>query len=81
MYDVRYFYIAIGSDLTQNDYQPHGHSDFAGDPAKGVLFHYGIEHGVGNLVTELVRMSFGNRLRGEKVTRLLIKAIRHLFSL
>ena len=41
-------------------------NDLAGDPSFGVLPQDIIQHGIGYLVADFVRMSLGDRLRGEK---------------
>jgi hypothetical protein len=41
---------------------------FAGDPRLGILLDDGVEHGIGDLVGNLVRMTFGYGLGGKQVT-------------
>ena len=51
-------------DLSEDHDQVGGHGRFAGDVGFGVADEAGIEHGVGDLVADLVRVTFGHRLRG-----------------
>ena len=39
----------------------------AGDPAKGVFIHYGVQNGIRYLVAHLVRVALGHRLGREQV--------------
>jgi hypothetical protein len=55
-------------DLAGNDGEACGDERLAGHAADRVLREYRVENGIGNLVGDLVRVSFRHRLRGEKVT-------------
>ena len=40
---------------------------FAGDAGLGVFSNNGVQHGIGNLVGDFIRMPFGNGFRGEQI--------------
>src|SRR5581483_157147 len=50
--------------------EPRVHQTVIGDAELDVLLDEGVEHGVGNLVADIVRMTFGHRLAGEQKIRL-----------
>src|SRR5690606_27386719 len=54
-----------GGDFATDDGNPGFHHGFAGHAGIFVLAEDGVQHGVGNLVSQLVRMAFGDRFRGE----------------
>src|SRR5690606_1315519 len=54
-----------GGNLATNDGNPGFHHGFAGHAGKFILGENGIQHCVGNLVGQLVRMAFGDRFGGE----------------
>jgi hypothetical protein len=56
-----------GGHFAGNDGCAGLHHGFAGDAGAFVLGQDGVEHGVGNLVRDLVRMAFGHRFGGEEV--------------
>ena len=56
----------VGSDLAEQHHEAGLGGNFAGHPAHGVLFEAGVQHGIGDLVTQFVRMAFGYRFRGEQ---------------
>ena len=51
-------HIGAGGDFTENMHLPCGYNGFAGYTAIGILFQDGIKNGIGNLVGNLIRMSF-----------------------
>ena len=55
-----------GGDLAGDEHQTGGHQGLAGDPAVGVLAQHLVQDRVRDLVRHLVRMAFGDRLRGEQ---------------
>ena len=59
--------LRLGGDFTGDDDEVRGGQRLAGDAAVRVLHETGVENRIGNLVTDLVRMSFGNGLGGEDV--------------
>ena len=54
-------------DFPGQDHQVRGGEGFAGHVCAGLGVHGGIQHGIGNLVADLVGVSLGDRLRGEQV--------------
>ena len=56
----------VGGDLAEQHHKAGLGGNFAGHPAHRILFETGIQDGIGDLVTKLVRMAFGYRLRGEQ---------------
>ena len=46
--------------------EPRIHLAVVGDAELDVVFEKRIEHRIGNLIADLVRMTFGNRLAGEQ---------------
>src|SRR5208282_84500 len=61
-------HVSFGGDLA-GDYDEAGAGQgFASDAAGGVFPQAGVENGIGNLVGDLVRMSFGNGLRSKQIT-------------
>ena len=59
-------YVGRGSDLPHHQDHAGGRSAFAGYPGHGVLFQNSVQHRVGNLVADLIRMSFSDRLRSKQ---------------
>jgi len=57
-------------DLAGDDGQPRGDHRFARHAAAGILSEEGVEHTVGDLVGQLVRMPHAHRLAGEEVPAL-----------
>ena len=57
--------VCLGRDLAGNDHQASGGKGFGGYAAEGVLRQTGVEDRIGDLVGDLVRMSFGYRLGRE----------------
>ena len=56
----------VGGDLAQQHHEAGLGGHFAGHPAHRILFETGIQDGIGDLVTQLVGMAFGDRLGGEQ---------------
>src|SRR6185437_11598726 len=52
-------------DLAGDDGEPGRDQRLAGDAAVGIVGEHGVEHRVGDLVGDLVRMPFRDRFRGE----------------
>src|SRR3990172_3584351 len=59
--------VGFGGDLARHHRQPGRHQRLAGHAAVQVLLQHGVEHRVGNLVGDLVRVPFGDRFRSEKI--------------
>ena len=57
----------IGGDFTGDHDKVLGSYGFASDPSHGVVAEDGIQHGVGDLVTQLVWVPFGYRLGSQQV--------------
>ena len=55
--------ISFGGDFAGNDDQAGGRERLAGHPAVRIFLDAGIEDGVGNLVGNLVRVTFGHAIR------------------
>jgi hypothetical protein len=66
-HNIGNFHIAVAGDFTQNYHHAHSSGDLTGNVGEGVLFQHGIEDSVGYLVTKLVWMTFGDRLRSGQV--------------
>ncbi len=60
--------VGLGGDFAGNDDQAGCGEGFGGDAAIGVLLQAGVENGVRDLVGNLVRMAFGDGLRGKQKT-------------
>ena len=58
-------HIAVGGDLPHDVDQARGSTGLAGHAAIGILFQNGVQYRVGDLVTDLVRMSLSDGLRCE----------------
>ena len=63
--DLGYFDIRAGGDLARHHHQTGGEQGLAGDAGRRVLFEYGVEDGVGNLIGHLVRVPLGHRFGRE----------------
>ena len=59
--------IGVGRDLAGHQAQPRGHERLARHARLGILREDGVEHRVGHLIGDLVGVSFGDALRGERV--------------
>jgi hypothetical protein len=66
-----------GGDFAGHYAQPGGHQNLAGYSPVRVLSEHRIEYGIGYLVRNLIRMSFGHRFRREYAPML----VRHSSSL
>ena len=64
----RQMHIRRGGDLTCDDGEAGRHQRFTGDTRVHVLSEDRIEHSVGDLVGDLVRMPLGDGFRGEEMT-------------
>ena len=60
--------VAGRGDLAGHHHQTGGQQRLDGDPAVRVLLEHGVEHRVADLVGDLVRVTLGHRLRGEKAS-------------
>jgi hypothetical protein len=60
--------VGFGGDFAGDDDQAGAGQGFAGDAAGRIFTKAGVENGIGNLVGDLVRMSFGYGLRGKQKT-------------
>jgi hypothetical protein len=61
-HEVRDVDVRVGRDLTGDDDEARGDQRLAGDAAHRVVLEDGVEHGVGDLVGDLVRMALGDGL-------------------
>jgi len=59
-------HVAVGGDFAYDQDQPCSGGRLARDPTVRVLLDDGIQHGIRYLVAQLVRVTLGDRLRGEK---------------
>ncbi len=64
--DVGDLDIGLGGDLAGDERDAGGQDRFARDPAALVLHHDRVQDAVGNLIRDLVGMTFGDRFRGEQ---------------
>ena len=64
-YNLLDVYIAFGGDLTHDQHHARSGSRLAGHPAHGILLKQGVQNRVGNLVADLVRVSFGYGFGGK----------------
>ncbi len=60
--------IGLGGDFAGDDNQAGGRQSFGGDTAIGVLLEACIQNRVGDLISDFVRMAFGDGLRGKQET-------------
>ena len=60
--------VGLGGDLAGYDHQAGGGEGFSGDAAVGVLLQADVQNGVGDLVGNLIRVAFGDGLRGKQET-------------
>ena len=67
-HQLRDVHVGRGGDLPRHQHQAGGQQRLARDPAARVVGQHRVEHRVGDLVRHLVRMSFGDGLRGEGVS-------------
>src|SRR2546429_9581828 len=65
--DVAHLNVGVGRDLADDERQSGGDGGLAGDPAERILRHDGVEDRVRDLVGDLVRVAFGDRLRGKEM--------------
>ena len=61
---------ATGGDLTGDDGQARGHHRLARHAASRILREVGVEHAVGDLIGQLIRMAHADRLTGEQILAL-----------
>ena len=59
--------VGVGRDLAGDQDQPRVDERLAGDAPVGIVAEDGVEHAVGDLVGDLVRVAFGHGLGGEEV--------------
>ena len=59
--------VRLGGDLAGDDHEAGVDQRLAGDAAGRVVREHGVEHAVGDLVADLVRMPLGDGLGGEQV--------------
>ena len=64
--EVGKVHVSGGGDLAGDYDQASGDQGLAGDAAHGIVFHDGVEDGVGNLVGDFVGMALGYGFRGEE---------------
>ena len=67
-HDVGDMDVGRGRDLARDDGHAGRHQRFAGNPGLGIFQQNGVEDRVGDLIRDLVRMSFGDGLGSEDVT-------------
>src|SRR5580704_3850642 len=58
--------VSRGGNFAVDYYEARGDQGFAGYAAHGIVFHDGVEDGVGNLVSDFVGMALGYRFRGKE---------------
>jgi len=58
--------VRSGGDFAGDNGHTRGDERFAGDAALGVVLHDFVKDGIRNLVSNLVRMTFGDGLRRKK---------------
>jgi hypothetical protein len=59
--------ISVSGDFTGYENETGGHQGFAGDVASRVLADEIIQDGIGDLITDFIRVTFSHRFRREKV--------------
>ncbi len=64
--DLLYIDVSLGSDLSGNATEISGYQSFTGHTAATVASEVGIQHGVGDLITDLVGVAFGNGFGSEQ---------------
>jgi len=67
-HDIGKMHIRRRGDLAGDDGESRGHQRLAGHTRRRVLPQDGIEHGVGDLVGDLVRVPLGDGFRSEEMT-------------
>ena len=67
--------VGLARDLAGDEGEPGRHHGLAGDAAIGILLEQRVEHGVGDLVGDLVGMPLGDRLRREKMASVLAHSL------
>ena len=65
---LRHVDVGRGGDLAGHHADSGGDQNFAGHAASGIVFHDGVEYGVGNLIRHLVRVAFAHRFGRENVS-------------
>ena len=66
--DLRQIGIALGADFTGDDGHAGRHEGFASHTGVGILFNQCIEDGIGNLVGNLIGMTFGHGLGRKEIS-------------
>ena len=66
-------------DLAHDDDQSVGHGGLTGHAAHGVVPKNCVQDSVGDLVTELIGVTFGHRLRGQQVFRGFVEKHWHVY--
>jgi hypothetical protein len=64
--------VGLRGHLTRDDDETGGQHGLAGDPAVGVVSEQRVQHGVADLVRDLVRVTLGHRLGGEQTSSHLV---------
>src|SRR4029077_1659744 len=65
--DIGEIHVGFRGDFAGNDNQTGGDERLTGHAAHGVVLQHGVEDRIGNLVSNFVRVTLGNRFRGEEV--------------
>ena len=60
--------VTLGGDLAGDDGHAGGHEGLTGHVGVGILLEQGVEHGIGDLVSDFVGMAFGHGFRSEEVS-------------
>ena len=68
---------SAGGDLTQHHHKTSLGRRFTGHTRHRILRQAGVEHGIADLVAQLIRVPFSYRFRGEQVTGRVHKRIGH----
>ena len=66
--DLFHVALAVGRDFAHDHHQTRGGAALAGHAGGGILAQHFIQDGVGNLIANLIGMSFGNAFGGKELS-------------
>jgi len=66
------FYIGFSGDFASDQHKTCRHEAFAGDTGVGICLVNLVQHRIGDLIADLVRMSFGNGFGSEEIGHMLL---------